>query len=815
MKATIIVMKKILFIFILLFAVLQLHAQTKHGNISGTVKDNANKPVAFANAVLIQSNDSSLVKGSITDENGKFTFEDIAPGSFILMIAQVGYKRYSEPISYEGNDIVLPPVMLGDGAINLKETTIESAKPFIEHRVDRTVVNVENSIVNSGSTVLEILKRSPGVSVDNNDNVALKGKQGVQIMIDGKLSYLTGSDLTNLLKNMRAEEISKIEIITNPSAKYDAAGNSGIINIKLRKKQNLGFNGSLNSSYGQGVYPDFSTGINLNYRNEKFNAFGSYNYGQQFFFENNTLIRRFKETDYTALFDQRSYGKTESEYHNTKAGVDYFINSKHTVGVLLKGNFNASDDKTTSTTQITNQSVQADSGYTTVNTSNRKWNNYTLNLNYSFTIDTLGKELTMDLDYARYDTHSDNNFNTRHFSPDLFYIPYVELERNNQPAKITVKSAKIDYTQPLQKNMKLEAGIKGSYVTTDNDVKYYSIIDGLDVLDTGKTNHFNYTENINAAYVNWSGEFGKWGVQAGLRGEQTISKGEQITASQNFKHDYIQLFPSAFLSCKLNKKNQFGLNYSRRIDRPAYQQLNPFRYFLDPNTYEEGNPNLQPQLTNSFELSHTFMDVVTTTINYSHTIDAMTDISKQIDSTRTTFVTTENFESHDNYGLSISIPFEVTKWWLTSNNINVFNNRFTGITSGVNVDKQLTTYMVNTDNSFQLPGEWTFELSAYYNSKMVWATFLIDPQYSFSAGISRKFFDKRLHLKVDINDIFKTEKTIAKVNYGSINFDFKQLEDSQFVRFHLTYNFGKRTVEQARRRHTGAEEEQRRVKTGK
>ncbi|HKR03650.1 MAG TPA: TonB-dependent receptor [Bacteroidia bacterium] len=808
-------MKKNLFIFILFLLTLQLHAQTKQGNISGIVKDNADKPVAFANAVLLQSNDSSLVKGAITDENGKFIFEGITPGSFNLVIAQVGYKKYSEPVFYEGDNLTLPPVMLGDGAVNLKEATIESVKPFIEHRVDRTVVNIENSIVNSGSTVLEILKRSPGISVDNNDNVSLKGKQGVQIMIDGKLSYLTGSDLTNLLKNMHAEELSQIEIITNPSAKYDAAGNSGIINIKLRKKQNLGFNGSLNASYGQGVYPDFNTGINMNYRNEKFNAFGNYHYGQQFYFENNTLIRRFKETDYTAVFDQRSYGKTESENQNIKAGVDYFINSKHTIGFLMKGNFNTSDDKTTSTTQITNQSVLADSGYTTINTSDRKWNNYTLNLNHSFTIDTLGKELTTDLDYAHYDTHSDNNFNTRHFSPDPLYIPYVELERNNQPAKITVKSAKIDYAQPFGKNMKLETGVKSSYVTTDNDVKYYSIIDNQDIIDTGKTNHFNYTENINAVYVNWSGEFGKWGMQAGLRGEQTISKGEQITASQNFKRDYIQLFPSAFLSYKLNKNNQFGLNYSRRIDRPAYQQLNPFRYFLDPNTYEEGNPNLQPQFTHSFELSHTFMDVVTTTINYSHTTNAMTDISKQIDSTRTTFVTTENFESHDNYGLSVSIPFQVTKWWLTSNNINVFNNRFTGITSGINVDKQLTTYMVNTDNSFQLPGNYAFELSAYYNSKMVWATFLIDPQYSVSAGFSKKFFDKRLNLKVDINDIFKTEKTIAKVNYGNINFDFQQLEDSQFVRFHLTYNFGKRTVEQARRRHTGAEDELNRVKTGK
>src|SRR6185436_7723667 len=465
-------MRKNLSIFILLLYSALLHAQSKEGNISGTIKDNEGKPVAYANAVLVQSSDSTLVKGAITDEGGKFVFEDIEAGSYNLMVAQVGYKRHAEPVSYDGNDMTLPPVTLEGGAVNLEEATIEAVKPFIEHRVDRSVVNVENSIVNSGSTVLEILKRSPGVTVDQDGNVSLKGKQGVQIMIDGKPSYLSASDLANMLKNMRAEELSQIEIITNPSAKYDAAGNSGIINIKLRKKQNLGFNGSLHTSYGQGVYPDFSAGLNLNYRNEKFNAFGSYNYGKQFYYEDNMLLRRFKETDYTSVFDQQSFGKTESNHHNTKAGLDYFINSKHTVGFLVKGNFNTNDDKTTSTTQIINQSLTSDSGYTAVNTTNSSWNNYTVNLNHRFTIDTLGKELTTDLDYANYDNHSDNNFRTDHFSPDPFYVPFLELERNNQLAEITIKSAKIDYTQPLLKNMKLEAGVKSSYVITDNDVKY-------------------------------------------------------------------------------------------------------------------------------------------------------------------------------------------------------------------------------------------------------------------------------------------------------------------------------------------------------
>ncbi|MEO8146569.1 MAG: TonB-dependent receptor [Bacteroidia bacterium] len=808
-------MKKFLLSVLTLLLTSQLYSQTKQGNISGSVIDAEHKPVPFANAILQRGSDSVLVKAALTDESGKFAFENIEQGSYILLITQLGYKNVATDVANKNGDLSVPAITLDGGVVNMKEANVQAIRPFIEHRVDRTVLNVENSIVNTGSNVLEILKRSPGVTVDNNDNVSLKGKQGVLIMIDGKPTYLNSADLATMLKNMHSDELSQIEIITNPSAKYDAAGTSGIINIKLRKKQNLGFNGSLQGSYGQGVYPDFGAGINLNYRTEKFNTFGSYNYGQNYYYEDIHLVRRFNETDYTSVFDQNTFDKAKSENNNAKAGIDYFINSKNTIGFLVKGNFNNTNDKTTSTTEITNETEQVDSGYTTINKNNSTWNNYTINLNHQFKIDTLGSELTTDIDFANYDNSSDFNFETNHFSPIPSYIPYTALEKNNQLADITIKAAKVDYTHPLKKNMKLESGVKSSYVVTDNDVKYYNIIDSADVIDTGKTNHFNYKENINAAYINWSGEFKKFGVQAGLRAEQTVAKGEQLTTTENFKHEYIQLFPSVFLSYKLNDKNSFGINYSRRIDRPAYQKLNPFRYYLDPNTYMQGNPNLQPQLTNSFEVSHTFMDIITTTINYSHTTDAMTEITKQIDSTRTTYVTTENFDAHDNYGVSVSIPFEIAKWWQTSNNVNVFNNRFTGVVSGGEVDKNLTSYMLNTDNSFMLPHGWSVEVSAYYNSKMVWATFLIDPQYSVACGFAKSFMQQRLKLRVNINDIFKTEKTHAAVKYNNVDFDFYQQQDTQFVRFNLTYSFGKRTVEQARRRHLGAEEEQNRVNTGK
>lgn len=786
----------------------------KSDDVHGTVTDKQHKSVEFANVVLLNSNDSSLVKAAITDESGKFTFEGIAPGNYILMVAQIGFEKYSLPVSINGSETTLPEIVLENGAVNLKETTVSALRPLIEHHIDRTVVNVENSITNAGSTLLEILKRSPGVTVDNDGNVSLKGKQGVLIMMDGKQTYLSQADLTNLLKSLRSEDISQLEIITNPSAKYDAAGNSGIINIKLRKKQNLGFNGSFHTSYGQGVYPDFSFGPNLNYRTEKFNLFGSYNYWRGYYFEDNHLVRKFTDADAISVFDQHSFDKARNDNHNTRGGIDYFINEKHTVGFLFRANHSTNDDKTTSTTKVNNSGV-LDSAYTTENKNDSKYTNYTFNLNHVFHIDTAGRELTIDLDYATYDNHTDFDFRTDHYSPNPSYTPYTELEKSIQPATINIRSAKFDYTHPLKKNMKMELGAKSSFVETDNDVKYYHIIDGSDVLDSGKTNHFIYDENINAGYINWSGQFGKFGLQLGLRGEQTIAKGEQLTTTEDFKRNYFQLFPSAFVTYKLNEKNEVALNYSRRIDRPAYQQLNPFRYFLDPYTFQEGNPSLEPQFTHSIEFSYTFMGMISAAVNYSQTTDAMTQITKQIDSTRTTFVTTENLSTHDNYGISFSIPFEVTKWWQTSNNINVFNNFYEGVVSGGNVSKRLTTFLFNTSNSFKLPKGWSLEIGAYYNSRIIFGTFVLDPQYSVNGGFGKSFFHDRLRLRVEMSDLFHTETTSSVIKYNNIDATFDQIYDSQYARIHLTYNFGKQTVEQARRRRGGAEDELNRVQQGR
>ena len=807
--------KKYFSLLLILFSAASLHAKD-FPVVSGKVNDSQNQPAAFANVILLNAADSAIIKAALSNEAGEYQFENIEAGKYIVLVSQIGNKYYSAPFSVvEGQeDVQVASITLPENALTLNEAIVTAYRPFIEHRIDETVVNVENSIVNAGGTALEVLKRSPGVTVDNEGNIRLTGKQGVMVMIDGKPSYLSARDLYEFLRNTSSDQLSQIVIMTNPSSKYDAAGNAGIINIKMRKKQNIGLNGSARISYGQGRYPDFGTGMQLNYRNDKINVFGNYDFMRAFYFEEVTNIRRFTEQNYTSSFEQETFDKGGFYSNNFRGGMDYYAGKKTTIGLLVRGNLFTNHDNTTAKTYIKNLSESADSGYVTENINDSKWNTLSANLNYVFKMDTLGSELTADIDFAKYENASDFIFETDHYAGDGT-LTYSELATDEQPADINIRSLKLDYVKQYANKMKIEAGGKTSFVETVNDVQYYNYINDAAVLDTGKTNHFTYKENINALYLNWAGEFKKLGIQLGVRGEQTVADGDQVIHDQSFHHNYFDLFPSAFFTYTFSDKHQSKLSYSRRLDRPGYGQLNPFRYFIDPYNYYEGNPNLNPQYSQVFELSYNFKRMYSIAINLNHTEDAMTSIANQIDSTHTTYIRTENLDTHDNIGVTLNIPVQPASWWESSNQITVYNNEYSGISSVGELDKRMTTFSFNSYNNFMLKGGWNFELSGYFNSRALYGTMVADPIGSVSAGFSKRFWKDRFQLRVNINDIFHTDITTSIIKYQNIDVDFKRVYDSQFIRLHLSYNFGKKTVARARQRSTGAQEEQNRINTNR
>ncbi|MGQ0827642.1 MAG: TonB-dependent receptor domain-containing protein [Bacteroidota bacterium] len=785
--------------------------------IEGQVKDKDNNSAAFATVTLLNAYDSSLVKGAITDEGGNYQIENIKAGRYIIGVHFVGYaKHYSLSFDLKENekkrmdDIIFLP-----SENQLNQVEIVSQKPFIERQVDKIVVNVENSIVSAGNSVFEILERSPGVTIDQNGNISLKGKQGIVVMMDGKPTLLNPEQLGNYLKGMPSSAVEKIELINNPSSKYDAAGSAGIINIKTKKGRKDGFNSSINGAYGQGRYEKISGSINFNHKKKKINWFGNYNYSKRKGFHNVTLDRVFSVNGIpNTRFMQDNYVVFPFNNHTAKLGFDFYASKKTTIGLVINGNNNKFNPHGENNTQVYNGTNELIYNFRTTNRSNDLWQNGSTNINFSHTIDTTGKEISGDADYAAYGNKTTQRFLTTYADADgNMYLP-DNFIHSNVKGLLQIYSGKVDYSHPYNQTLKFETGIKSSYVTADNDVRFYNTVNGADIVDTTKTNHFIYDENINAAYINATKDFEKISVQLGLRGEQTIMHGTQVTTGTKFDRNYAQLFPSAFLTYRINKKNELAFNYSRRIDRPNYQSLNPFIFFLDPTTYKQGNPFLQPQLTNSFELSYTYDQNTTLTGYFSRTYDNITEVLIQDDVKKVTIQTGKNIGHVDYSGLSINTNLKPTKWWNCFNDINIYYGLYTGEVQGNYLNKSNLVFTINSTNSFVLPKNFSAELSFFYKTKEVYGIMEMEPIYSLNAGVKKTFANNKFTAKLNFNDILYSYRIQAYIGFYNIDESFKRKNDTRTVTISLTYNIGKGGNTPSSRRQTGAEDEKKRAVSG-
>lgn len=815
--------KSILFAAILSITTTSLFAQTKGTIITGKITDGGDQKIIDAATVsLYKAKDSSLVKVNLTDKNGNFEFQNIHPGKYIISATSSGHlSAYSRAIEIKNNDSLSVGVLkLKENIKTLKGVTVALKKPFIERKIDRTIINVDASITNAGTTALEVLEKSPGVTVDKDGNVSLKGKSGVMIMLDGRPSYLSGQDLANLLKNMPSSNIDQIEIMTNPSAKYDAAGNSGIINIKTKKNKMHGMNGSVSASILQSKYTQTNNSINLNYRTGKINLFGNYSYSFRQRYQKTHIIRNFSDSgtkNIETIFDQNNIAKNSWQAHNLKAGIDFYANKKTTLGAVFSGYLNPSNYSSVNTNHLNDGNNKIDSIVVADNSNIGKSNNFSTNLNLRHVFDSSGKEFTIDLDYLKYYETTNQTLTNNYYYPDFTQREPPSQLIGNLPSNVNIYSAKTDFTFPLKKNAKIETGLKSSYVTTDNDALYQDNIDGGYVIDTGKTNHFIYKENINAAYINYSRQIKKWGIQAGLRAENTNAKGHQVGNSSRpdslFTKNYTNLFPTVYVSYAANAKNTFSVNYGRRIDRPDYEDLNPFYYFLDEYTYQVGNTLLQPQFSDNIEISHTYNGFLNTTLNYSKIHDVFTDVLKQITSERKTFQTKENLASKTNIGLAVSANFPVTSFWNTNLYAIVNQDTYNGTIEGGNLNVKATTFMANMNNQLKFKNGWSAELSGFYRSRGIEGQIVMNPMWRLDAGFQKQVLKKKGALKLSIRDIFNTQIFSGTVNYQDIDVYIKNYRDSRTVSLTFTYRFGKPIKNQQHRRIGGASEEQSRVKS--
>ena len=810
-------MKYLLFVFILLYCYTSFGQNQVKGSISVQIHTSDKEKIEDVYLNLLNQKDSSLAKIGISEKNGQATIDDIKPGRYFLTASKVGYEKYtSEVITIDenNNNITLSPIELSKSDHALKEVEISYKKPLIERQFDKLIVNVENSILAAGSSALEVLERAPGVIINNETSILLKSKSGVIIMIDGKISPLSGADLINYLKSVPATNIDKIEIITNPSARYDAAGNSGVINIKFKKDQRQGLNGSITLNYGQGFYSKPSGSANMNYRKNKWNLFGNLSYSEPIGFTHFYINRKFFNSEHSveSIFDQTSFIKQPMKSRNAKIGVDYYMNSRTVVGVLFNGNlFNMRREGNTNALITDAEQTLLYTSSTDNFLKEERFNGFG-NFNLKHTFDSTGTELTVDADYGNFNGKIDQNYKVSYFQPDGTQTS-EDLVRTDQDGLITVRSFKADFVKPLKQDAKFEAGLKTSFVKTDNDVKFYNIFGNNEVIDSNTSNHFIYDENINAAYISVGKTYKKFDFQVGLRAEQTITNGQQITTGGNFSRSYLYLFPSIFVNRKLSENYQLSLSYSRRIDRPDYRQLNPFKVFTDPPyTYVVGDPALKAVFSNSFESSLTFMNKYIASLSYSQSIDAITDVFIQNDITKVSYQKPANLQNYDQVTLSLVIPFNIKKWLNTNIYADGYWNSYTSKFEGGDLHHENISCYININNSFTLSKNgWSAELVGTYQSPLAWGLFLIDDLGHIGVGLQKTSKDKMSTLKLSVSDIFLTNRINVIVKYQNQDFHTNRTWDARVVNLSYTQRFGSSKIAQARKRNTGVEEEKKRA----
>lgn len=764
-----------------------------------------------ANIKLVSLSDSTQKNLLASDLTGKFSYTNIKAGSYLLLVSFVGFTENKSKITIDKNTELADVVLRSDDKTTLKSINITATRDVIEQQFDKMVVNVENTPSAAGSTVLDVLGKSPGVAIDQNGNLSLRGKQGVVVMINDKQVRLSGPELAELLRGVSATNVSKVELIANPSAKFDASGSAGIINIKLKKDLRAGINGNLSLNGGHGKYVKSNNGGNINYNKGKVNLYGNYNYAYRGDYVWMDIERKFSPTtSVNSLFSQDYNQDITYGSHTSRVGMDYKISPKATIGTELFGTFTKIDRNANSKTLITDNLAAYDSRLNSFNTTLNGRNNYGINFNYNQKTDTLGSAFSADVDYAEFILNDKQTYDFEYLnSSGKPTDPPLSLY-NDADGKLRIKSGGVNYAGRIKDILKFETGLKASSTNSITSLDFFNVTNGQSIFNPDLSNRFNYLENVQAAYLNLSRKSERLQYQFGLRFEATQATGKSGAGLNNFNRDYAQLFPSAALSYKLSEMHSIGATLSRRIQRPTYAQINPFFYFLDPSTRLSGNPELIPALSYSSELNYTFRNRYILSAGYFNTGNAIVDtqIPDAIDP-QLIIQKPINIKQYQVYSLNLSLPVKVSNWFSSSNSFGGYYGKYSGMINNASLNNSKPYLTINSSNTFTLQ-DWSLQLIGTYNGRQFYGNAEISPVTVLAFAVQKKLFSKNATLSLNFNDIFLSN-TVRSLNAvpGYSN-KFLWQRDSRTAVLGFSYRFGGKTQNSDKRKGS-AEDEKRRA----
>ncbi|GAA4274417.1 TonB-dependent receptor [Aquimarina gracilis] len=729
--------QKTITLFFFSFLCLTIHAQPSDKAIVGSIKGKVidkklQQPIPYA-TVVINDGANKIISGGITTENGDFLITDIPKGNYTLKVQFIGYATYSEPIeiSKKNRNLNVGTVTLEEEAESLDDVTIVAERTTIEQKIDRKVINVGKDLTTTGGTAAEIMNNIPSINVDQDGNIALRGNQNVRILVDGKPTNMTP---TQLLRQIPSTSIKKIELITNPSAKYNPEGMSGIINIVLHKNSNIGFNGNINIGVNFDQNARFNNSIDLNYRSGKVNLYG--NYGANITKNLNAGFVLREDQNYLTDFSFLDNNKS----HLFKVGIDYYINDRNTMSIYT--NQNLFDGLTQGITDITFlNNDQNDLLQDLVSDGDNLGSTY--NFDYKHDFKKEGHNIELEVDYNVFESDSDDDF--RFVGGDGSFTNYNDLI-DNARENTTIN---LDYVNPLSEKAKLELGYEARLRRTNNDYQSTLFPDS----------EYSYDRDIHSIYATYGKNFEKWSYQVGARLEnyevEAVFDGEKI-----FEDEIFTIYPSAYVTYKAGEKNTYQLSYSRRVDRPGLNQVNPIREWSTPRIISIGNPSLDPQFTNSIEANYTRRlkgGSITGGVFYRLINDEINQtLIENPDVEEGQILTFSNFDDNSAYGIEISSNYRVTKWWSFNTSFDLYGQTQRGIVEGISKEVDAVIYSFRMNNSLKATKNLTFQVFGFYRGDQEGVQFNTKPFYFINTGARYNFLEGKGTASINFNDIFNT-----------------------------------------------------------